>query len=239
VSFWNAERPVAVLSYYATHPQSHYGKGSVSADYVGMARDQREAAEKAGLHIHFNGAGGNIGAGKYNDGSPENRPILAGRLADGMKLAWEATEKLATGELAFDWAICDVRLPLTERYDESERNAALQNTQLPLAQRVRASRDMAWARRTTAGHAITVARLRLGPIDILHMPGELFVEYQLAAQKLRPDRFLCLAAYGDYGPGYIGTSEAYAQGGYETGEVSRVSPRVEAVLMGAIGELLE
>jgi hypothetical protein len=239
VSFWNGERPIAVLSYYATHPQSYYGKGSVSADYVGMARDQREAEEDAGLHIHFNGAGGNIGAGKYNDGSPENRPILAGRLADGMKAAWDATEKLAAKDVAFDWATRDVRLPLTERYDVAERTAALNNTELPIAQRVRAARDIAWARRTQDGHANTVARLRLGPIDILHMPGELFVEYQLAAQKLQPDRFVCLAAYGDYGPGYIGTSEAYAQGGYETSEVSRVSPRVETVLMTAIQELMK
>jgi hypothetical protein len=239
VSFWSNDRPIAVLSYYATHPQSHYGKGSVSADYVGMARDQREAEEGTGLHIHFNGAGGNIGAGKYNDGSPENRPILARRLADGMKAAWEATEKRAVKDPPFDLATRDVHLPLTERYDESERTAAMHDASLPIAQRVRAARDMAWSRRTQKGHAITIARLRLGPIDILHLPGELFVEYQLAAQKLRPDRFVCMAAYGDYGPGYIGTSEAYTQGGYETGEVSRVSPRVEAVLMGAIQELLE
>jgi hypothetical protein len=76
----------------------------------------------------------------------------------------------------------------------------------------------------------------------LHLPGELFVEFQLAAQKLRPDRFVCVAAYGDYGPGYIGTAEAYSQGGYETGaesRVSRVSPRAEAELMRAIGELLK
>ena len=239
VSFWNDERPIAVLSYYATHPQSYYGKGSVSADYVGMARDQREAEEGARLHIHFNGAGGNIGAGKYNDGSPENRPILAGRLADGMKTAWEATEKLPVEDLEFDWATRDVQLPLTERYDESDRITALHDASLPIAQRVRAARDIAWARRTQEGHAITVSRLRLGPIDILHLPGELFVEYQLAAQKLRPESFVCVAAYGDYGPGYIGTYEAYAQGGYETGEVSRVSPRVEVVLTGAIQELLE
>jgi hypothetical protein len=239
VSYWNGERPIAVLSYYATHPQSYYGKGSVSADYVGMARDLREAEEGAGVRIHFNGAGGNVGAGKYNDGSPENRPILADRLADGMKAAWDATEKSAIEKLAFDWATQDVHLPLTERYDESERTAALQDASLPIAQRVRAARDIAWARRTQEGHAITVARLRLGPIDILHLPGELFVEYQLAAQKLRPDRFICVAAYGDYGPGYIGTSEAYAQGGYETSEVSRVSPRVEAVLMDAIQQLVD
>jgi hypothetical protein len=239
VSFWSDERPIAVLSYYATHPQSYYYTGKVSADFVGMARDQSAAATGAGLHIHFNGAGGNIGAGKYNDGSPENRPVLAGRLAEGMKAAWESTSKITVEDLSFDWATRNVQLPLTERFDETERMAALHDTKLPIAQRVRAARDMAWARRTVEGNVITVARLRLGSIDILHLPGELFVEYQLAAQKLRPDSFVCVAAYGDYGPGYIGTTEAYSQGGYETGEVSRVSPRVEAVLMGAIQELLE
>jgi hypothetical protein len=32
------------------------------------------------------------------------------------------------------------------------------------------------------------------------MPGELFVEYQLAAKAMRPDLFVTMAAYGDYGP---------------------------------------
>ena len=31
------------------------------------------------------------------------------------------------------------------------------------------------------------------------MPGELFVEYQLAAQQMRPNDFVAMAAYGDYG----------------------------------------
>jgi len=39
------------------------------------------------LDIHFDGAGGNVAAGKYNDGSKETRPVLAQRLADGIKLA--------------------------------------------------------------------------------------------------------------------------------------------------------
>ena len=65
-----------------------------------MARDEAEAAEKTGLHIHFNGAGGNIAAGKYNDGSHENRPILAGRLADGMQRAWDDQKKIPVADLA-------------------------------------------------------------------------------------------------------------------------------------------
>ncbi len=50
---------------------------------------------------------------------------------------------------------------------------------------------------------------------------------------------IAMAAYGDYGPGYIGTEIAYGQGGYETGRVSRVAPQVEAVLMDAMEQLLE
>jgi hypothetical protein len=75
---------------------------------------------------------------------------------------------------------------------------------------------------------------------VLHMPGELFVEYQLAAQKLRPDLFVAMAAYGDYSPGYIGTEIAYGQGGYEaSARASRVAPEVEGVLMGAVEKLLD
>jgi hypothetical protein len=71
------------------------------------------------------------------------------------------------------------------------------------------------------------------------MPGELFIEYQLAAQKMRPESPVMMAAYGDYGPGYIGTAVAYTQGGYETGPVSRVGPGSEEALMRAMRELLK
>ena len=90
-----------------------------------------------------------------------------------------------------------------------------------------------------AGHKIDLACLKIGPAYVVHMPGELFVEYQLAAQKLRPGDAVMMAAYGDYGMGYIGTSIAYTQGGYETGPVSRVAPEVEDVLMRGMRDLLK
>lgn len=71
------------------------------------------------------------------------------------------------------------------------------------------------------------------------MPGELFVEYQLAAKQMRRDLFVAMAAYGDYGPGYIGTAAAYEQGGYETGpHASSVAPGAETVLMEGLRKLL-
>jgi hypothetical protein len=70
------------------------------------------------------------------------------------------------------------------------------------------------------------------------MPGELFVDYQLAAQAMRPADFVAMAAYGDYGPGYIGTRAAYEQGGYEV-RSSRTAPDVEDALTAAMRELLK
>jgi hypothetical protein len=93
--------------------------------------------------------------------------------------------------------------------------------------------------RCQAGHQLDVQCLRLGRARILHLPGELFVEYQLAAKDMRSDLFVAVAAYGDYAPWYIGTEVAYRQGSYETGpDASNVAPEVEAVLMATIRKLL-
>lgn len=70
---------------------------------------------------------------------------------------------------------------------------------------------------------------------VLHLPGELFVECQLAAKEMRPDRHVMMTAYGDYGPGYIGTVRADEEGGFETQPTSsNVAPDVEAVLQAAM-----
>jgi len=92
--------------------------------------------------------------------------------------------------------------------------------------------------RCKAGHAIDIACLRVGESRVLHIPGELFVEYQLAAKKMRPDLHVAMTAYGDYGPGYIGTRVAYSEGGYETSpRASNVAPEVEPVLLEAMQRL--
>src|SRR5699024_6726239 len=107
------------------------------------------------------------------------------------------------------------------------------------ADKKRMARDLDWMRRCNMGRKINLSCLRLGEVAITHMPGELFVEYQLAAQAMREDLFVAMAAYGDAGPGYIGTREAYGRGGYETGTYSRVAPEVEDVLTSGLRELLQ
>lgn len=239
LSFWRDDRPLASITYYATHPQSYYGAGGVSADFVGMARRLREEAMPEVFHVHFNGAGGNVAAGKYNDGSHQMRPVLAERLAAGMQAAWDNTKKapIAAGDL--QWRTLAVALPASPTLEETKLLAILDDATGEVRDRVRAARDLTWLRRAEAKHPIELSCLRLGPAYVVHMPGELFIEYQLAAETLRPDALVCMAAYGDYGPGYIGTAIAYPQGGYETSRVSRVAPEVEGVLMGALKNLLK
>ncbi len=238
LSFWNGEKPVAVLSFYACHPQSYYRLGIPSPDFPGIARFMRGQDVNAALHVHFNGAGGNVAAGKYNDGAQANRMILATRLANGMREAFEKTEKQPLAAADIGWNSVPVTLPVAAHLNEED-----------LVEKIKASApkgyisyadQLAWLRWSKAGNQIDIRCLRVGGTRVLQMPGELFVEYQLAAKNMRPDLRVMMAAYGQYGPGYIGTAAAYPEGGYETGLTSSsVAPEVEQVLTGAMKTLLE
>ncbi|HOB99910.1 MAG TPA: hypothetical protein PKM43_14360 [Verrucomicrobiota bacterium] len=238
VSFWNGERPVAVLSYYATHPQSYYRTGLPNPDFPGLARFLRQLAVPSALHVHFSGAGGNLGAGKYNDGAPENRLRLAERLAAGMRRAWETTERRPIRPDDVSWSVESVALPPAAHLSAAALDAAVRGDQGTPPSPSAASR-LAWVRRCESGQRLDVSCLALGRARLLHLPGELFVEYQLAAKAMRSELFVAMAAYGDYAPWYIGTAVAYEQGGYETSpEASNVAPGAEAVLLSAIRKLL-
>jgi len=239
VSFWNGKKPIAVLSYYATHPQSYYRTGVPNPDFPGVARFIRQLAVPEALHVHFNGAGGNIGAGKYNDGSHENRGILAERLAEGMRRAWESTKREPLTPNMIGWTVEPVSLPVSKDLDETQLEAQLKAHDAKFMA-VGGASKLAWLNRSRAGNRIEVSCLRLGRARILHMPGELFVEYQLAAKAERRDLFVAMAAYGDYGPWYIGTAISYDQGGYETtAPASNVGPGAEAELTRAMHKLLQ
>lgn len=238
LSFWDGDTPLAVLSAYACHPQSYYRLGIPSPDFPGIARFIRGQDVNAALHVHFNGAGGNVAAGKYNDGSQANRMILATRLANGMREAYEKTIKKPVTSADIGWSSVPVSLPLSPRLKENDLVEKLKSS--AAKGYVSFADQLAWVRRVQSGHRIDITCLRVGDARMLHLPGELFVEYQLAAKAMRPDLRVMMAAYGDYGPAYIGTAAAYPEGGYETGPTSsNVAPGVEPVLMGAMKTLLE
>lgn len=239
VVFFAADEPVAALSYFATHPQSYYRTGQANPDFPGMARNARQ--QETGLfHVHFNGAGGNIGAGKYNDGAHENRQVLADRMAAGMRAAFEAADRQPITAADIDWQVQEVTLPTGNHLVAEQLRSTVADESLATGARVHAAEQLAFLLRMQGGDTIPISRLRIGDNYLLHLPGELFVEYQLAASAMRPDANVCMAAYGDYGTFYIGTRVAYPQGGYETSDrATNVAPEVEQVLTRAMATLLE
>ncbi|HEX4613096.1 MAG TPA: hypothetical protein VH092_33215 [Urbifossiella sp.] len=235
LSFWDGDRPLAALHYYACHPMSYYGDGRVSADFCGLARQKRQDEDEAVFQVYFNGCAGNVTAGKYNDGARENRAVLRDRMHAAMTAAWRGTTRTAVD--GFEWRFEPVRLPPRREaaFGEEASRAALNDEKATAARRNNAAFQLAWLKRTET--PIEVGCLDFGGrVLSLHLPGEAFVEYQLAAQRMRPDASVFVAAYGDDGPGYIPTARAYIEGGYEP-TVALSGPDSEEILLRAARKL--
>ena len=234
LSFWNGDKPTAALSYYATHPMSYYGDGRVTSDFCGLAREKRREETKV-FQVYFNGCAGNITAGKYNDGAKENRPVLRDRIRDGMAAAWKATERHALS--GWQWRVEPVTMPPRKEasFGEEESKKALENADEKPAKRNNGAYQLAWLKRRD--RPIDFVCLDLGKARVLHLPGEPFIEYQLKAQELRPEEFVCVAGYGDDGPGYIPTNRAFLEGGYEP-TVALAAPS-EELMIKTIAKLIK
>src|SRR5207253_1596752 len=62
---------------------------------------RRQADTPGTFQMYASGCSGNVTAGKYNDGDPANRPVLADRLHQAMAAAWKDTKRVPVKELAF------------------------------------------------------------------------------------------------------------------------------------------
>jgi hypothetical protein len=237
LSFWDADTPLAAVSCYATHPMSYYGKGGVSADFVGLARKRRQADNPKIFQMYLSGCSGNVTAGKYNDGAPENRPILAGRLYDAMTAAWKATERHLLKWCAFR----TVPLRLEPRRDPGftvdDLSNRLSTDPKPFGQCL-AALGLSWRKRADAGHKITVPILDFGFAQLLLLPAESYVEYQLLAQKLRPDSFVVTVGYGECAPGYIPIEKAWQEGDSNLHDWCWVAPGAEKAMTAALEAVL-
>lgn len=235
VAFYNGDRKLVASHYYACHPMSYYGDGMVSSDFCGLARRRRQEQEPDCVHLYFNGCGGNIGAGKYNDGSKEARVQLTQRMFDGIVASEADLDPEPIKSLA--WETEDILPPLNPRFDEEQLMAGISNKKNRVVSRNRPSYTVAFIRRVKAGIPITLSSLHVNDVSLLHLPAESFIEYQLRAQAVAPGRFVACAAYGDGGPWYIPVKEAYPQGGYAVG-VAWCSPEMDPLMSQGIQTLL-
>lgn len=235
VAFYHGDTKVAACHYYATHPMSYYGDGRVSSDFAGLARKQRAKDEPGCQHIYFTGCAGNVAAGKYNDGSPAMRSVLARRIYDGIIASEAVLQPVSLEEVV--WRTREVQPPPRSSPHATALEAVIHDGQRNVADRNRSALRLAWLRRCQRQTPIVISALQLNDATLLHLPSEAFVEYQLRAQQMADERFVAVAAYGDGGPWYIPTAEAFPQGGYEV-DHSFCDPEVDGVLTGAMTTLL-
>lgn len=233
VSFWNGDKKLAALHYYATHPMSYYGDGIISHDFAGIAREKR-MQEDGVPHIYFTGCGGNIGAGKYNDGTPAMRPLLASRIHAAMLASEQNARRVPLTKLA--WKHEPVVLQPDPAFPEQRMLKVLQNTAAASATRISAALRLGFIHHR---HPIPFTSLHLGDdVCLVHLPGESFIEYQLFAQQQRPGGFICTASYGDGVTGYIPLEHSFSEGGYEVTQ-SYAAPESEKMMKETITRLLK
>ncbi|MFN0051009.1 MAG: hypothetical protein ACKV0T_02400 [Planctomycetales bacterium] len=222
VTFFNGNQPLAQLHYYATHPQTFYGDARVSWDCVGMARQQRER-DSGVFQVYFTGCGGNVTVGKYNDGTPAARAQLAQRLEQAMRRNTDAAPAMTINVTDLEppivsWASAPIRFTVREdgafQPDLLRRQLAAEQ---PFTTRLTAAMFSGFGNRLRAGHLPRASRLRIGDLELIQLPGEPFVEFQLFAQEQADDEaFVCVAGYGECGVWYYGPDRIYSdRGGYE------------------------
>lgn len=236
ISLWNGDEPIAAWSCYAVHPMSYYGQGSVSADFPGIARDRLQRDDPRVFQMYFTGCAGDTTAGKYNDGSSENRFALADRLYHAMRAAWKSTVRHPLSSV--DFRVAPLRLGAREggKFDPAEMRRILANPAAPRWQRISAALGLSWRERVEAGRAIDVPCLDLGAAQFAILPAEVFVGYQLAAQRIRSDSLVMVAGFGDGAPGYVPTDQCWRDG-YQD-DYCWVPPMTEEAILAALREVL-
>jgi hypothetical protein len=237
LSFWDGDKPLLALSHYAVHPMSHYGQGGVSADFVGMARRARQKALPEATQIYVSGCSGNVTAGKYNDGAPRNRALLAERIERAMDNAWAATKRFPLEQGAFRLVHLRFEPRIDGGFTKEELTRRLTGDPKPFGQCL-AAMGLSWRYRLESGQPVDLPVLDLGTAAIVLLPGETYVEYQLMAQKLRPDLFVMALGYGDAATGYIPTALQVSEHDGNLSDWSWVNPGAEQILTAGLERAL-
>ncbi|HTN74880.1 MAG TPA: hypothetical protein VL096_06520 [Pirellulaceae bacterium] len=237
LSFWHHDQPLAAVSFYAVHPMSYYGAGEVSADFPGLARRKRQTDLPNVAQIYCSGCSGNITAGKYNTGAKENRPVLADRLATAMKAAWDATKRQPLQAVSFRTTDLVLEPRSSQGFSQEDLLAQLTPETKPFDQCL-AALGLSWRERVARREPIQIPCIDFSVAQLLLLPGESYVEFQLAAQRLRPDSFVCVAGYGDGATGYIPTEQHRREGDSNLGDWCWVDPGSEERLLAAIRKVI-
>ena len=233
-----------------------------TADYPGYLRRTISKTHPNCRTLFLNGAAGNINIGYSADASALGEVFDFRTYAKAAEVGEKLGTAVIRGLDAVDWvddAIVEVRnsevpLPLKElpsltqldgeiaKKAQTIEQLRLQGTNPKEVGKVELEkiyleclRDSV-LRRGIDGHtelAMPIQALRVGPAVLVAIPGELFVELGLGIKQSRKDLQVFVAGYANGSWGYLPTSDAFGQGGYEV-ETSVFNESMgEALVKGA------
>ncbi len=232
---------LGVLYHYAAHPTcAMRAESRISGDYCGLA-DRTIEKELGGFAMFFNGACGNINleVGERSFASARRHAAQVAKAAmraisrspdpvDNVCLEFQVREVAL--DIKTDLPELDVSEDLAAWQRELERIRATewratiadpvrQDEAFALYQKYRTAlwRQLLHERATCHPvETVSLQCLHFGPLTLVAVPGELFVEHQLWLQKQFPERRVAVVGYANGYVGYIPTRESLAAETYET-----------------------
>jgi hypothetical protein len=241
ITFFERRKPIACMSFYASHPQVSCGRLTWSSDTIGVARHLFESHNPGVFPIYFTGCAGDVTAGKYT--TPylkRDQYVFGSRLFDAMQAAFEKSHPQPLESIGWVNSVNPVPLgaiPQPADYFES----IIANPASTSKDRYLAALKLRRLRENIFEYPFRLSRLALNDVGALFMPTELIVDYQLYAQEMskRQLRELAVSAYGDSMLDYTAIDISFEQGGYEVDERwTEVGPGIEQPIKDTILEIV-
>ena len=204
--------PSGCIFSYSCHPTAAGGDlhGWVSADFVGAARASSSSRSIDDMPALFlEGCGGNVGTGKYIDGTPaEDVRTMGNHLANsGRTSALERPTPVTLGPLQVVRRTVPIAIEPFPPVAELERqlaSAAAEDT----ASVVAVGDALVVARRVAEFRNAPVTVVASGDLAIVALPGEVFVEFGIAIRAGSPFPWTIVTAYNDNSLQYIPAASA-------------------------------
>jgi hypothetical protein len=191
---------------------SYYGRGEVTSDFVGLARQRRQRDDVKTLQIYASGCSGDVTAGKFNDGTPQAREQLTQKIYNAMVTARSHTKRIKAEEIRFHSTNLEIPYTSNPALQKDRLQAELADKTLATEKRILAAMGLASLNRNAKNQPIDFPCLDLGPTRLVLFPGESFVGYQLIAQEYSPIKPVIPIGYGECWTGYVPTDEAFRDG---------------------------
>ncbi|MDE2845850.1 MAG: hypothetical protein OXO51_04005 [Gemmatimonadota bacterium] len=231
-------RPLSFLLHYTCHPVNAYGNRetflAASADWPGAwSREMQQAFGPDTVPLVVNGCCGNINPWHPFDPDfqPDHRRMgrglscLSERIVCDMAFAGNFSD-----DVALDTRMEKIDLPFRDIPDERLREVHEILTAHPEPPReadgqvdprwfrAASTRSVELCRQRDGTFSYEIQAFRVGELCIVGLPGEPFVEGQLALKVNSAAPYLFPAHLTTHYVGYLPTQEAYTRGGHEANE---------------------